>query len=113
MADANDSTTPPTRWGRRLSDLLAEANFLLVQLQALQETGKPHKTRGLAQRIARMHRRLNDVEGQLRLWAKQLGHDDQATITELRQMLQSVVERDPAYRGPERRQPASKRVPPE
>ena len=88
---------------RRLSDLLAEADFLEVQLRVLQETGPSHRKLNLQVVIAGVHGRLDALERRLRLRATELGEDDRAAIIELRRGLTVLAIGGTSYRGPERR----------
>lgn len=85
---------------RRLSDILRELNLVDVQLQLFQEGAGPHYGRDLGVRIAALHRRLDDLEQQLRLRARALGQDDKPSLTELRTRLGILEHR---YDGRERR----------
>lgn len=87
---------------RRLSDILRELGLLEVQLQLFREGVGPHYGRNLGVRIAALHRRLDDLEHELRLRASALGEDGQASLRELRTRLAA---RDRQYGGPERRNP--------
>lgn len=88
---------------RRLSDVLRELGLVEVQLQLFHEGAGPHYGRNLGMRIAALHRRLDDLERQLRVCASALGQDGQASLEELRQRLTAM---DRQYDGPERRDPA-------
>jgi hypothetical protein len=86
---------------RRLSDLLAEAEFLLVQLLVLQEESGAHRSIRQQQRISALRRRLDAVEQRLRERAAELGIDGHGTFGELRRTLGRRLRH--GYRGPERR----------
>ena len=87
-----------------MPELLAEIDFLLVQLITLHSTTGPHRMREHQMRMAALHRRLDHLERQLRM---RVGEDDLSTLGQLRRRLDQVSERrqrhDPDYAGPERR----------
>jgi hypothetical protein len=89
---------------RRLRDVLTETNLLDVQLQIVQQTAGPHRLKGVAQRIAALHRRLDALERRLRLRARDLGFDNNLPMSVLRKQLTQVDPYD-RYKGPERRTP--------
>jgi len=60
----------------------------------------PHHKPSQQQRIAALQRRLDVLEHRLRLRAAELGEDAKVTLGQLRRAL---AQRDPKYRGPERR----------
>jgi hypothetical protein len=99
----------PTFPRQRLSDLLSDANFLEVQIQTLQTQAGPHWLKGVGQRIARLHARLDDLEYQLRARASLKGSGVSGmSRRQLRRRLSLVTDRrqsglDIAYDGPERR----------
>jgi hypothetical protein len=94
---------------RRLSDLLAETSLLEAQLQIFQEASGPHHVRDVVMRITTLHRRLDEIESQLRLRARKFGEGDQATMRDLRRRLAAL---DRVYLGPERRKHLQARLDP-
>ena len=91
---------------RRLSDLLAEADFMEAQLRVLQEPGPSHRKLKLQTHIATVHRRLDELERRLRLRAIELGEDDRGAISQLRRRLATLAKHDLSYRGRDRRRPS-------
>ncbi|HLQ33191.1 MAG TPA: hypothetical protein VK457_10925 [Chloroflexota bacterium] len=89
---------------RRLRDVLAETNLLDVQLQIIQQAAGPHRLKGVAQRIAALHRRLDALERRLRLRTRHLGFDNNLHMSVLRKQL-TQVELGDRFRDPERRTP--------
>lgn len=73
-----------------LGALLVETEFLLVQLVAAHET-RGHRTLKQQDRIANLHRRLDQLERKLRRRARQLGEDQTLTLSQLRRRLGSLV----------------------
>jgi hypothetical protein len=79
---------------RRLSDLLADIDFLEIQLQVMQEQGPEHKTANLGQRIAALHRLLDHLERLVRVRAQELGREDPALANPaLRRLLRARPDR--------------------
>jgi hypothetical protein len=76
---------------RLLADLLADAEFLLVQIVLLHQEHGPHLIRGRAQRLANLHRKLDEIEKELRERAAVLGLDTSVTLGELRRRLARLV----------------------
>jgi hypothetical protein len=60
---------------RRLSDLLRYVDFLDVQLIAIERESGPHHIRMIGERIARIHRTIDDLEQRLRTRATELDED--------------------------------------
>jgi hypothetical protein len=92
---------------RRSMDLLLELELFEVQLQIMHEEAGPHIMRNLGVRIAAAHRRMDEIEQELRRRAFQLGLVDAASgplnprkLTQLRDRRHGE---DPRYQGPERR----------
>src|SRR5581483_6070887 len=92
---------------RRLSDLLADTQLVLMQLMVLQQESGPHHPARLQMRIAALHRRLDGLERTLRLRAAEKGVDGQTTLGQLRRVLATLTDRrQHSYGrrvGPERR----------
>jgi hypothetical protein len=92
---------------RRVTDALAELDFVLVQLITLHSDAGAHHSRDQHLRIAALHRRADYLEHRLRRRAAELGEDDRATLGHLRRLLREQPDRrrggDRSYRGPERR----------
>jgi hypothetical protein len=86
---------------RRLSDLLTELDFLLVQLITFHQGTGPHLIRDQRARLSALHRRLDRLERDLRRRAEELGEDSHGTLEDIRRSLGDVAKRD--YGGPERR----------
>jgi len=94
---------------KRLSDLLAEMNLLDVQLQIIAHEAGAHHVRNVGQRIAELHRRLDNLECDLRLRAQHVSSDPGLPVSELRRGLGRMTDRrelqlDSAPGGFERRQ---------
>ena len=87
---------------RRLSDLLRELDMLEVLTLTLRAESGPHLVRNVGLRVANLHQRMDALERQVRARAREFGEEDEATFTALRRRL-AALERDPRYRGPERR----------
>lgn len=91
---------------RRLPDLLKDAEFLLVQLVMLHQSGGPHLIRERAQRLGALHRKLDQVERELRIHGEKLGVGEGLTLGALRRRLAQLTDRRSDARphaGPERR----------
>ncbi len=86
---------------RRLRDVLVEINLLDVQLHIIQQAAGPHRLKGVGQRIAALHRRLDALEHQLRLRALQVEENPSGlTSFELRRRLGNMVDRRRWARAP-------------
>jgi hypothetical protein len=68
---------------RRLSDDIAADNLALVQLHLFEREGGAHHTSDLGIRIARLHRRLDDLEAHLRARAKARDVDPTLPMSQL------------------------------
>src|SRR5690349_7746924 len=73
-----------------VSTLLIETEFLLVQLVTAHET-RGHRTFDQQNRIANLHRRLDQLEQQLRRHARELGEEQPMTLGQLRRRLGSLI----------------------
>ena len=87
---------------RRLSDLLFELDMVEVLALTLRADAGPHLLTNVGLRLTNLHRRMDELERQVRARARGFGEDDEATFTELRRRL-AAIERNPRYHGPERR----------
>lgn len=76
---------------RQIEDLLAEVEFLLVQLVVLDRSSGPHHNAHQQQRISRLHRRLDMAEHQLRAHASEFGLDAHVTLGQLRRSLVEML----------------------
>ena len=91
---------------RRLSDLLSETDFLLVQLITLHSTTGPHRMRDQQMRMAALHGRLDQLEYSLRQRAAELGEDPEGSLGHIRRRLATVPDRrrsGDGYEGLDRR----------
>lgn len=82
-----------------LAHLFQELDFLEVQLQVLSETSGPHHTCNVEQRLARMRRRLDELENQLRSIAKARGAPSEGPLGDIRRWLvaSSTPARTPTF----------------
>lgn len=71
-----------------LARLLREVRFLEVQLQQVEDVFGRDTSPDLAARVARVLRRLNELEQQLRWYARELGENPDGPLPDLCDQLQ-------------------------
>ncbi len=75
-----------------LEDVLTEASFTAMQFDVLSRATGPHRPRDVAVRMARLHRRLDEVEADLRVRAALFDVDPHLPFEELCRRLKAMLQ---------------------